>query len=122
MSSIPCGETFFVLPNGPPIVTMAASCFSTQPFQAAMPSRAFFCRSASGRAFQATIFGLVLLPRKTARKVLFVVMMLILSGCCSEQEFNLATQVIDTASGNAGVAFRLSQNKCALQHRLRVQG
>src|SRR5262249_30183857 len=38
-----------------------------------------FCRSASGRAFQAAILGLVLLPRKTARNVLFVVMMLILS-------------------------------------------
>src|SRR5215467_4117166 len=57
-----------------PMTETAAWCFSTQAFQAAMPSCSLARRSASGSAVHAFMRGLVLLPRKTARYVLFVVM------------------------------------------------
>src|SRR5438132_14043211 len=43
-------------------------------FQAAIPSFCFASRSASGRAFHAVIREFVLLPRNTARNVLFALM------------------------------------------------
>src|SRR5438132_10927522 len=43
-------------------------------FQAAIPSFCFASRSASGRAFHAVICEFVLLPRNTARNVLFALM------------------------------------------------
>ena len=72
---MPCSLTFLVLPRGPPIPTIAASCFSAQAFQAAIPSCIFVRRTSSEREFQAAIRGLVLLPRKIARKVSFVLML-----------------------------------------------
>src|SRR5690349_7491157 len=69
MSVTPLPSTFLVLPSGPPISRMAPWCFSTHAFQAAMPSRSFFCRWSAGSASHAAILGLVLLPRKTARYV-----------------------------------------------------
>src|SRR6516164_2249371 len=72
MSSMPCSLTFLVLPRGPPMATIAAWCFSTHAFQAAIPSCIFVCRASSERAFQAVIRALVLLPRKMARNVSFV--------------------------------------------------
>src|SRR6516225_1372657 len=72
MSSMPCSLTFLVLPRGPPMPTIAAWCFSTHAFQAAIPSCIFVCRASSERAFQAVIRALVLLPRKIARNVSFV--------------------------------------------------
>src|SRR5215831_9549151 len=74
VSSIPRSVTLFVLPNGPPMTTMAFRCLSTHAFQAAMPSRSCARRSLSGRASQAARRGLVLLPKNTARYVLFVLM------------------------------------------------
>jgi hypothetical protein len=56
------------------MATIAPWCFSTHAFQAAIPSRSFARRSASGREFHTFIFGLVLLPRKTARLVSLVLM------------------------------------------------
>src|SRR5258706_13480816 len=54
--------------------TIAPWCFSTQAFHAAIPSLSFARRSASGRASHAFLRGLVLLPRKIARYVLFMLM------------------------------------------------
>src|SRR5712672_1366825 len=71
-SSTPLSVTFLVLPSGPPMTETAARCFSTQAFQAAIPSRSLAPLSASGSAIHAFMRGLVLLPRKTARKVSFV--------------------------------------------------
>jgi hypothetical protein len=56
------------------MATIAAWCFSTQAFQAAMPCCSLARRSASGSAFHAAQFALVLLPRKTARNVSVVLM------------------------------------------------
>ena len=67
MSARPLPSTFLVLPSGPPMASIALWCFSTHPFQAAMPSCSFALRSASGIASHAAHLELVLLPRKTAR-------------------------------------------------------
>src|SRR6185436_13416070 len=74
MWAIPFESTFLVLPSGPPMATIAAWCFSTQAFHAAIPCCSLTRRSASGSAFQAAIFALVLLPRKTARNVSLALM------------------------------------------------
>jgi hypothetical protein len=74
MSAMPLASTFFVLPRGPPMATIAAWCCSTHAFHAAMPCCSLIRRSASGSAFQAVHFALVLLPRKTARNVSLVLM------------------------------------------------
>src|ERR1700733_10484593 len=73
-SSMPRSVTCFVEPSGPPISEAEARCFSIQAFHAAMPCCSRAWRSTSGSAIHACMRGLVLLPRKTARKVLFVVM------------------------------------------------
>src|SRR5215467_10091791 len=73
-SSMPRPVIFFVLPSGPPMAETAAWCFSTQAFQAAMPCCSLARLSASGSAIHAFMRELVLLPRKTARYVSFVVM------------------------------------------------
>src|SRR4030081_3738896 len=72
MSAVPLASTRLVLPSGPPSSTSAALCFSTHAFHAAIPCCSLARRSASGSAFQAAIFALVLLPRKTARNVSLV--------------------------------------------------
>ena len=56
MSAIPFESTFLVLPSGPPMATIAAWCFSTQAFHAAIPCCSVARRSASGSAFQACHF------------------------------------------------------------------
>ena len=66
-SWMPRSVTFFVLPSGPPMVETAELCFSTQAFQAAMPSCSLARRSGSESPIHAFMRGLVLLPRKTAR-------------------------------------------------------
>src|SRR5947207_6278982 len=78
MSAIPFESTFLVLPSGPPMAAIADWCFSTQAFHAAIPCCSLARRSASGSAFQAAIFALVLLPRKTARNVSLVLMRFLL--------------------------------------------
>src|SRR5262249_45597030 len=58
--------------RGPPTPMIAARCFSTPAFQAAIPSCVFACRASSERAFQAAMRALVLLPRKMPRNASFV--------------------------------------------------
>src|SRR6478735_9293242 len=71
-SSTPLPVTFLVLPSGPPMTETAVWCFSNQAFQAAIPSRSLARLSASRSAIHIFMRGLVLLPRKTARYVSFV--------------------------------------------------
>src|SRR5439155_460375 len=51
MSAIPLESIFLVLPIGPPMATIAAWCFSTQAFRAAMPCCSLTCLVPGGRAF-----------------------------------------------------------------------